>query len=467
MIQPMLQEILRLGGMPVSLADHAHFTGGDPVFQTPFRIAVTGAAALGAVGLMLAQLRELQSGARSDVLVDARSAAVSMRSTYYILVDGKPGRNPPESVGGFYRTASGRMIYFHCNFPWHQEAILRVLKVPADCAKVAEAVSRWDCFELEAAVEEAGACAPVVRTREEWAALPNTATLAREPLVEIRKIGDSKPMALAPEGRPLSGMRVLDFTRVIAGPSCCRLLAEYGADVLKIGSKRRPDSAANETDTAYGKRKAILDLRSPDGRAQLDELVRRCDVFCQAYRRGAMSGLGFSPERVAELRPGIVYTSLTAFGYTGPWAGHRGFDTVVQPASGMAMLQGGSLDTPELTPVSALDYLAGYLMTFGTLVALKRRAEFGGSYSVNVSLARVCEWLLSQGLIPADQVKATPKDLRGDELAPMLVTVPSPLGQLTRMRPVIRFSDGAYSDLPPWRAFHVPRAVWSSAAPVC
>ncbi len=462
MIQSTLQEILKLGDLPDSLANRISFTGGDPVYRTPFRIATAAGAALGAVGLVLAQLREMQNGTRSDVAINARNAGASMRSSRYVLVNGKPGRNPHETVQGFYRTADGRMNYLHCGFRAHEEAMLRVLRVPGDRGKVAAAVSRWNSFELESAVDTAGGCAPVVRTPEEWAALPNTAALAKEPLLEIRKIGDGPPRPLARNDRPLSGMRVLDLTRVIAGPTCTRLLGEYGADVLKIVSEQYPDGASNETDTAYGKRKAILDLRSPQGRQRLEELLQHCDVFCQSYRIDAMPRLGFSRERVAELRPGIVYTSLTAFGYTGPWAGRRGFDTIVQPASGMCMLQGGSLDTPQMTPVTALDYLSGYLMTFGTLVALKRRAEVGGSYSVNVSLARVREWLLGLGMEPAVAVKTTPTELSKEELAPMLTTVPSALGELTRCRPIIRFADGAFADLPPWREFNVPQAEWKT-----
>jgi len=460
MIQAVLKSLLQHSDLSSDLADTIRYSGDDPVYQTPFRMAVAAGASLGAVGLMLADIRQHQRGVRSTVEIDARVAAASMRSSRYILVDGKPGRNPPDSVTGPYPAADGRWNYFHCNFPHHQAALLRVLGAPADRAQVAAATAKWNFIELETAVDVAGGCAPAIRTPEEWQALPNTMAMAREPLVDIQKIGDSAPIPFPQGERPLSGLRSLDLTRVLAGPTCGRLLGEYGADVLKITCEKHPDSASNETDTAYGKRKAILDIRDQDGHTQFEALLRECDVFCQAYRRDAMIGLGFSAEEVAKIRPGIIYTSLCAFGFTGPWRGRRGFDTVIQSASGMVQLQGRP-DAPQLTPVSALDYLSGYLMAYGTLVALKRRALVGGSYAVNVSLARVREWLFGLGMVPQDQVNAASADLSDSELNPMMTEIPSPIGRLKRFRPVIKFSDGAFSELLPWNTFNVPRATWN------
>ena len=182
----------------------------------------------------------------------------------------------------------------------------------------------------------------------------------------------------------LSGLHVLDLTRVLAGPTCARLLAENGADVLKVTCERHPDTPALEWDTGYRKRTTVLDIATPAGKAQFTELMKRCDVFSQAYRPGALAKLGFGHADVHALRPGIVCASMNAFGYSGPWKMRRGFDTVVQSASGMAYVSGRGKE-PKFTPVSSLDYIGGYLMTFGVLVALKRRAVEGGNYAVNVS----------------------------------------------------------------------------------
>jgi crotonobetainyl-CoA:carnitine CoA-transferase CaiB-like acyl-CoA transferase len=408
----------------------------------------------------MAAIRETQTGRRPGVAIDVRGAAAAMRSSKYVLLDGKP---PAERhvMTGFYRVAQGRWNYFHCNHPPHQAALLRVLGAPAERAKIAEAALQWNAFELEQAVDLAGGCAPAVRTPGEWRALPNTPYLAAEPLLDIRKIADSPPVplpAFTGAERPLAGLRVLDLTRVLAGPSCARILSESAAEVLKVTCGEHPDTPALELDTGYGKRKATIEIATPAGREQFTALMRRCDVFSQAYRQGAMAKLGFSHDQVAALRPGIVYASLNAFGYSGPWRERRGFDTVVQSASGMAWVQGRGKE-PQLLPVSALDYIGGYLMAYGVLVALRRRHEEGGSYAVNVSLARCSEWLNGMGLLDEAVADSGAQEL--EELQRWLIEVDTPLGRLKRLRPVIRYSEELLNTLPPWREHGATGAVWA------
>lgn len=461
-IEAELQVILRAAGLPPELASDVRYSGTDPVLPTRFHIGVAGAATLGALALAMAGLRERQTGRRPEIAIDVRAAAASLRGSQYVRLDGRKERTP-EPVHGFYRVADNRWNFFHCNSPIHQARLLQVLGgVAPEREKVAAAALRWNAFELEAAVDAAGACAPAVRTPEEWKALPNTASLAREPLIAIRKIGDSAPVPLPTGGRPLAGLRMLDLTRVLAGPTCGRLLSEAGVDVLKITSERNPDFADLELDTGYCKRKATLDIASPAGRATFTNLLKGCDVFSQAYRQGAMAGLGFAPEDAARLRPGIVYVSLNAFGFTGPWRTRRGFDTVVQSASGMAHISGRGV-APKLTPVSALDYLAGYLMTFGVLEALRRRADEGGSYAIEVSLARTSEWLTGMGLFDQSVVDAVPEELPQEELARLLVDVAAPRGRITRLRPVIRYSEAMLNELRPWTTPLVTDPAWLPA----
>jgi crotonobetainyl-CoA:carnitine CoA-transferase CaiB-like acyl-CoA transferase len=457
-----LQQALRSAGLPESKAVEVKYTGADPVYRTQYKVATGGSAALGAMAIAMADIRELQTGKRPSIAIDVNAATASLRSSKYVRVDG----NPPaerKAVSGFYQVADGRWNYFHCNHPPHQEAVLKVLGVPADKAKVAEAAKKWNCFELEDAVDKAGGVAPAVRTPEEWRALPNTPALAAEPLVDIRKIGDSAPLPLPKGGnadgeRALSGLRVLDLTRVLAGPTCARLLAESGADVLKITCDRHPDTPALEWDTGYRKRFARLDIATPEGRQQFTELMKRCDVFSQAYRPGALAKLGFGPQEVHALRPGIVCASLNAFGYTGAWKMRRGFDTVVQSASGMAYTSGRG-KTPQFTPVSSLDYIGGYLMTFGVLVALKRRHVEGGSYAVNVSLGRCEEWLVSMGLHDIATADAGVEEL--NDIAQWLIEVQTPLGKLKRLRPIIQYSEAVMNELIAWPAAGKSGAVWS------
>ncbi len=454
-----LQEVLRSAALPESKALEVKFSGSDPVFRTPYKVATGGSAALGALAIAMADIREAQTGKRPAISIDVSGATASLRSSKYVRLDGKlPDRE--NTVTGFYRTAHDRWSYFHCNHTPHQEALLKVLGVPADKAQVAQAAAKWDAFKLEDAVDKAGGLAPAVRTPEEWRALPNTPSLAAEPLVDIQKIGSSAPVPL-PKGteRPLSGLKVLDFTRVLAGPTCARLLAESGADVLKITCEGHPDTPALELDTGYGKRNATLDLTTSEGKSQLIELMKHCDVFSQAYRPDALSKLGFGPEQAMAIRPGIVYASLNAYGHTGSWSTRRGFDTAVQAASGMAYTSGQG-EEPQFTPVSALDYICGYLMAFGVLVALKRRHNEGGSYAVKVSLARCEEWLVSMGLHDISTADAGAEELA--EIAQWLIEVQTPLGHLKRLRPIIRYSEEMMNELVAWRDAGQSGATWSS-----
>jgi len=269
---------------------------------------------------------------------------------------------------------------------------------------------------------------------------PHAAAVAAQPLLEITRIVDAPPQPLPKGDRPLAGVRVLDLTRVLAGPTCARTLAEHGADVLKITAAHLPDSGAVELDTGLGKLAAHLDLRTSEGMARLRELLRDADVFSQSYRPGTLAARGFSPEEAAGLRPGIVYVSLSAWGQTGPWRERRGFDSIVQAVSGMACASGDGAK-PRLMPVSAIDYVSGYLMAFGAMVALARRAREGGSWLVRVALARTGRWIVDRGAIEPALLKEVPQDLPSDELARLSMQTHSPAGLIGHLKPVVELSD--------------------------
>jgi crotonobetainyl-CoA:carnitine CoA-transferase CaiB-like acyl-CoA transferase len=241
------------------------------------------------------------------------------------------------------------------------------------------------------------------------------------PLVRITRIGDAPPRPLPPADRPLGGVRVLDLTRVIAGPVCGRTLAAHGADVLAIASPNLPNLPRLVTDTGRGKLSADLDLRDGEGVATLRHLLRDADIFVQGYRPGGLSRLGFAPSDTARLRPGIVHVSLSAYGSIGPWSGRRGFDSLVQTASGFnhAEAEASGQDTPKPLPAQALDHGSGYLLAFGALVALHRRATEGGSWHVEVSLARTGRWIrdlgrVAHGLSVPTPTRADVEDLMED-----------------------------------------------------
>jgi crotonobetainyl-CoA:carnitine CoA-transferase CaiB-like acyl-CoA transferase len=285
----------------------------------------------------------------------------------------------------------------------------------------------------------------MVRTMEEWSSHPQYAAIASLPLMEIVKIGDSPPEKLPEGDRPLSGVRVLDLTRVLAGPSCARTLAEHGADVLKVTAEHLPNLGYQEYDTGHGKLSTYLDLREPKNVDILRGLAREADVFSQGYRPGSLAARGLSAEELAKLRPGIIYLSLCAFSHVGPWASRRGFDTVVQSVSGITMRQGevfpGAAPGPQFYPVSAIDYLTGYLMAFGAMVALARRAREGGSWLVRISLAQTGRWLVGRGQVPESALKDVPKEFTPTEIERWSITSDTPVGKLQHLAPVVQLSE--------------------------
>jgi len=429
MPQAALRELLALG----KLQGEAQITGADPVLRTPYRVGAAGAAALAAVGLAAAELWALRTGRRQRVALDLRAAAASLRSGYYLRIDGKPPPAPWDPMSGFYPVRDGRWVSIHCNFPNHRAAALGVLGTGEDRARANEASKGWDGQALEEAIHAAGGCAGLARGAVEWAAHPHAAAVAAQPLLEILRIGDAPPLPLPKGERPLAGVRVLDLTRVLAGPTCARTLAEHGADVLKITAAHLPHSGAIEFDTGLGKLAAHLDLRAPEGTETLRGLLREADVFSQSYRPGALAGRGFSAEDAAKLRPGIVCVSLNAWGQTGPWKNRRGFDSIVQTVSGMAHASGDGV-TPRLMPCSAIDYVSGYLMAYGAMLALARRAREGGSWLVRVGLARTGKWIVDRGTVDADSTTA-------QEPAGLVMETQSPAGLITHLKPVVQLSE--------------------------
>jgi crotonobetainyl-CoA:carnitine CoA-transferase CaiB-like acyl-CoA transferase len=427
MPQAALRELLALA----RLEGEAQVTGADPVLRTPYRVGAAGAASLAAVGLAAAELWRLRTGRRQKVAVDLRAAAASLKSGAYLRIDGKPPRPIWDPFSLFYAVRDGRWVRFHCNYPHHRAAALRVLGAGEEVEAARRAAASWDGLALEDAIHAAGGCAGYVRTAAEWAAHPHSAAVAGQALLAIERIGDAPPERLPTAGRPLAGIRALDLTRVLAGPTCARTLAEHGADVMKITAGHLPDSGDIDLDTGLGKLSAQLDLRDAGDAEILRRLIRQADVFSQSYRPGALAARGFSPPDLAKLRPGIVCVSLSAWGTSGPWQDRRGFDSIVQCVSGMADAQGAG-GAPKLLPCSAIDYVSGYLMAFGAMVALARRAQEGGSWLVRVGLARTGKWIVDRGTV--DAAAAAEPEVKTME-------VDSPAGVITHLAPVVRLSE--------------------------
>ena len=438
MSESLSHDILALLGRPRRTDDRLTVAGGtDPVFRTPWRIAEAGAAALGAVGLAASDLWRLRAGKPQAVSVDRHAAAASLRSNTYVRRNGeKPVSWDP--LTGHYSTRDGRHMFIHTNHAHHRAGALRIAGAEADSREaLAAAVARWDGLALEEAIAAGNCVGGLTRSRNEWKAHPHGVAIAKLPLIDIVKIGDAPVRALPKGDRPLSGVRVLDLTRVLAGPTSGRVLAENGADVLHVVAPHLPYQTELLMDTGHGKRCTWIDLRDASGAESLKGLIRDADIFTQGYRPGTLAARGFSPEQVAALRPGIVCVSICAYGHEGPWAERRGFDSIVQNVTGLAATQ-GTLAEPRNMPVQALDYIAGYLGALGAMVALARRVEQGGSWLVRVSLVQVAHWLASLGTVDASAGMA---DLPEHELAPLLMESDGLLGHLRHLKPVIQFDD--------------------------
>ena len=441
-----LKSILPFAGLPEDRLQDVSFSGDfDPHLPTSFKITETGIATLAAVGLAVSDLWELRTGRRQIFSIDTRRATAALRSTKYLRLDGAKVNTEQNEVMGMYPTADGRWSYLHCNFPHHRAAAMKVLDVPEEKAAVTEAVAKWKGLDLEEAIIAAGGAGGMVRSAAEWAKHPQGRAVASLPLMEITRIGDSPPEALPEGDRPLSGVRVLDLTRVLAGPTCARTLAEQGADVMKISAPHIPYIAYQEYDTGLGKLSAHIDLRETDQRDTFFDLIKDCDVFSQGYRPGTLADRGLSPDELAKQRPGIVCVSLSAFGHEGPWTARRGFDTAVQAVSGIVARQGelfpGAAPGPQFYPVSAIDYLTGYLMAFGAMVALRRRATEGGSWLVRLSLAQIGHWLQQQGELAPEVLAGVESEFKPSEVEKWTTVTDTPMGQLTHLAPVLEFSE--------------------------
>jgi crotonobetainyl-CoA:carnitine CoA-transferase CaiB-like acyl-CoA transferase len=460
-----LRTIMPIAGWGDTQAADVTFTGGaDPVLPTPFRIGTAGAATLAAAGLAAAELWQVRTGRRQRVTVDVRQAAAALRSGNYLALAGTDVSSARNTIMGFYPSRDGRWSYLHCNFPNHRAAALGVLGVAEDREAVARAVATWNAADLEEAIIAAKGAGGMARTQAEWASHPQGAAVAALPLMEIIRIGDSAPEPLPTGDRPLSGIRVVDLTRVLAGPTCARTLAEHGADVMKITAAHLPSLGYQELDTGHGKLSAELDLRDPGNVDILGGLVSKADVFSQGYRPGALADRGLSPEALAAIRPGLIYVSLCAFGHVGPWASRRGFDTVVQTVSGITIRQSECFPekspAPQFYPVSAIDYCTGYLMAFGAMAALARRTRDGGSWLVRISLAQVGKWIVDLGEVPAAALEGIPAEFTAGELERWSTVSETPSGRLRHLKPAVQLSETP----PYWARPSVPlgyhRPVW-------
>ncbi len=438
------KEVMDVRGLGMPADDEVEITGADPVFSTRFKIGGTCASVLAGIGVAVSDIWQQKTGDRQRAAIDTRRAAATLRSSRYMeapAANGQFARVVNENHQAMIQitqpwpTKDGRWFLPHFGLPNLQKRVLGVLGCEPNPDSVGKAVAQWDALDLEAAIDEARGCGAMVRSNAEWLAHPHGQVLQAKPIIEIIKIADSDPEPFPEGSRPLSGIRALDLTRILAGPIAARTLAENGADVLMVTAEYLPQIKEHVMDTNHGKRSCFLDLKTTEGAAQLMELARGTDVFSQGYRPGMLSGLGFGPEDLAAVRPGIVYLSINCFGADGPFSHRGGWEQVAQTVTGIC--NEGGVDRPALLPAAACDYTTGYLGAYGVLLALARRAREGGSYHVRVSLCQSGMFIYRQG---QNDFAKPDMDLSEEELDAMRVETQTAQGPLRHLGPVLHLS---------------------------
>lgn len=431
--QDILTDLWVLGGGEPSALDTVTLTGREPILPSTFRVGAAAQVTIAAAGLAAAEIWKARSGQSQGLSVDMTHAAVECRSERYLRVDDKPPPPAWDAIAGVYQTGDGRFVRLHTNFQHHRDNVCKVLDCKPERDDVQRALMQWKGEDFETAAYAGGCAVSMMRAHQEWMATAQAQALEQLPLIQIEKIGEAAPRPWPKGDRSLTGLRVLDLSRVIAGPVAGRTWAAHGADVMLISSPHLPSIPWLVIDTGRGKLSAFADLKTEQGRDTLRGLLASADIFSQGYRPRSIAALGFSPEDAARISPGIVYVSLCAYGDAGPWEGRRGFDSLVQTSTGFNEAEGraAGVEGPKELPMQILDHATGYLMAFGAMMARLRQAREGGSWHVKVSLAQTGRWLWNLGRLDGGLAAA---DLTKDQVLPFIEQNPSGFGALQGVR---------------------------------
>ena len=389
--------------LPANALQRLRLTGAEPVLPSSFAVGTAAQASLAAAALAATEIGIARNGLAQDVAVDMSDAAAE--TTAWLRIDGRK-LEVWDRIAGLYRCRDG-WLRLHTNFEHHRDGVLHLLGLPpgpdTSREQVAAAIADRPARAFEDEASAAGLVVAAMRSTPTWQTHPQHLADAAGPLITIERIGDAPPLPwpeLAPAARPLTGLRVLDLTRILAGPAGTRTLAAYGADVLLVNSPHLPN-IEHIADTSRGKRSAMADLQEAGDRAAFGAVLRDAHVMVQGYRPGGLAALGFGAEDVARLRPGLVHVSLSAYAEGGPWQGRRGFDSLVQTATGLNADEAAAagVDEPKALPTQILDMATAFLIAFATEAALLRQRHEGGSWHVRLALSRTALWLRSLGRI--------------------------------------------------------------------
>ncbi len=443
-----------LGG-PADLLRRVSFHGPQGGLPSGLPLRRLARATVAACSLAAAELAARRgAGPVPAVRVDEGAVAASFTSERHLTID---GRSPVgfAPLSGFWRTLDG-WVRTHANYPHHRARLLDVLGLPSDTGpeRLAETLAGLRAEDVQERAYAAGALAVAVAP----------VSPARHPLVEHLPVAASslapapvRPLGAAPVDRPAAGVRVLDLTRVISGPVATRTLALLGADVLRIDSPRLPESDDAHADTGFGKRSTRLDLAEPADRAVFEDLLATADVVVNAYRPGSLDAHGLAPEALFARRPDLILSQIDAWGWNGPWAGRRGFDSLVQAGVGIAAHEAGPDGRPGALPAQALDHGTGYLAAAGILRALADRAAGRpGGRHLRHSFAGTASWLL-HGIAP-EQPSASYG--RPYDPQPWLTVTDSAYGKLRHALPPIGYEGAPRNWSRPPARWGKDEAVW-------
>ncbi|USY20870.1 CoA transferase [Nocardiopsis exhalans] len=426
-------------GGSADLVERVSYRGAGQVLPAVLPVRELARATVGACSLAAAELLAARGGgAVPEVVVDEGAVATAFISERHLLVDGRKP-TPFAPLSGFWQAADG-WVRTHANYPHHRTRLLAALGLDAEAGpeELSRELASRSAREVQETVYAGGGLAVAVAPAPGEGGDPGTAgdfKAAGLPLAESEAVGTAGERRLAGGELPASGVRVLDLTRVIAGPVATRTLSLLGADVLRVDSPGLEEDPDSHTDTGLGKRSTLLDLDTAEGRSVFEELLAAADVVVTGYRPGGLDRHGLAAEELIARRPGLIVAQLCAWGWTGPWAGRRGFDSLVQAASGIASVEAGSGDRPGVLPAQALDHGTGYLLAAGVLRALTGRQTDGRGRHLRFSLAGTAGWLMND-------IAPEPIEGEGYDPADWLTEGSSDYGKLRYALPPVAYEGG-------------------------
>jgi crotonobetainyl-CoA:carnitine CoA-transferase CaiB-like acyl-CoA transferase len=438
--------------------------GFDPLFSSAVRLGEAFSIAAMAAAVGAAAIWRARTGQGQSLSIDIRQAAhgINPEYTFHPTINGHPYPNWMGNAHPFtifpYKTKDGRWVYPSGVYPHQHDAWSNFFHCGISHRDIASSIAKWNADELEDVANSKGHTLCVARWPEEWLAHPQGIYLSQEPVIAVKKIGESKPEPFLPADRPLQNIKVLSLTHAVAGPVVGRTLAEQGADVLSVNHHDDFEHDWVYDDANAGHRSTFLDFEDSRDNETCRDLARGADVVVENFRGRKMARYGFSPEELARLRPGTIVVSVRCYGWGGPWFDRGGFDMLGTAASGLAMLEGAN-GMPAMPPTGLInDYVTGYMGAAGAAAALLKRARQGGSYHVTVSLARCAMWYQSLGLVPEGErafaknhnqqiwnlsqkdLPTIMQDLRSRLLEPASLVRDTPLGKLRRLAPAVTCS---------------------------